>query len=211
MKKFRFFFIIICLLINIVLIEGENQLIKFEFYSVKKNFKDNLIFSIGENVFHIVEKGDTLFSLSKKYGVSIEYIVKINNLIDNKIKIGQKLIIKNSGLEFYSLFENYNIKLKTNHILKIYSNVNDYKINCFSPIDRGIIKDIQYINGYGQTIFINTNNYMIIIGGFDSIGVKVGQEINLGTYIGNIFKDSNISVSIFKDKKILDLSNFVKK
>lgn len=43
---------------------------------------------------HQVEKGDTLYSLSKKYNTSIEEIKKNNNLSDNSISIGQNLKIK---------------------------------------------------------------------------------------------------------------------
>lgn len=43
---------------------------------------------------HQVEKGDTLYSLSKKYNTSIEEIKNNNNLSDNSISIGQNLKIK---------------------------------------------------------------------------------------------------------------------
>lgn len=44
-------------------------------------------------VSHKVEEGETLYFLSRKYGVSVEEIKKANNLLDNSIKIGQELII----------------------------------------------------------------------------------------------------------------------
>lgn len=43
---------------------------------------------------HEVQKGDTLFNISKRYGVSPEQIQEWNNMKDNNIAIGQKLIIK---------------------------------------------------------------------------------------------------------------------
>ena len=43
----------------------------------------------------IVQKGDTLTKISKKYSVPINTILKINNLKDsNKIILGQKLILR---------------------------------------------------------------------------------------------------------------------
>ncbi len=42
---------------------------------------------------HTVQAEDTLYSLSKRYGVSIEMIQKANGLTGTDIKIGQKLII----------------------------------------------------------------------------------------------------------------------
>ena len=42
---------------------------------------------------HIVIKGDTLYSLSKKYNISIDRLLKINKLKDRTLIIGQLLII----------------------------------------------------------------------------------------------------------------------
>ncbi len=43
---------------------------------------------------HKVRKGDTLYSLSKKYGVTVDNLLKINNLSSSKLSIDQKLKIK---------------------------------------------------------------------------------------------------------------------
>lgn len=43
---------------------------------------------------YIVQQGDTLYSISKKFNTTVEDLVKKNNIIDNKIAIGQKLILK---------------------------------------------------------------------------------------------------------------------
>lgn len=53
-----------------------------------------------ENVFdHLVEKGQSLFSISKKYGVSVAEIKKINTLTSDQLSINQKLWIpKNLSL-----------------------------------------------------------------------------------------------------------------
>lgn len=43
---------------------------------------------------HIVKKGDTLYSLSKKYNVTVEKIKTLNNLLNNELSLGQELIIE---------------------------------------------------------------------------------------------------------------------
>ena len=43
--------------------------------------------------FYIVKKGDTLFNISNRFGITIDDIKLMNNLTDNGIKIGQKLIL----------------------------------------------------------------------------------------------------------------------
>lgn len=44
--------------------------------------------------FHTVKKGETLYGISKKYGASSKDIVAWNDIKNNEVKIGQKLIVK---------------------------------------------------------------------------------------------------------------------
>lgn len=45
------------------------------------------------NKVHIVETGETLYSLSKRFNVSIEDIKRFNGLVSNEISIGQELVV----------------------------------------------------------------------------------------------------------------------
>lgn len=47
------------------------------------------------SIIHKVSASETLFSISKKYDVSVADLKKWNDLTENKIKVGEKLIIKN--------------------------------------------------------------------------------------------------------------------
>ncbi|MBX7241413.1 MAG: LysM peptidoglycan-binding domain-containing protein [Bacteroidia bacterium] len=42
---------------------------------------------------HVVKSGETLYSISRKYSIAVDAIKKANQMKDNAIKIGQKLII----------------------------------------------------------------------------------------------------------------------
>ncbi len=55
----------------------------------KQNLSEN-----GGNVTHTVQRGDTLFSLAKKYDVTIEQIQQENRLTSETIKVAQVLKIK---------------------------------------------------------------------------------------------------------------------
>jgi membrane-bound lytic murein transglycosylase D len=44
-----------------------------------------------KNGYHIVVKGESLYSISKKYSTTVQKLKSLNNLKDSKIKIGQKL------------------------------------------------------------------------------------------------------------------------
>ena len=50
-----------------------------------------------DNNHHVVKPSETLFSISRKYEVSVNDLKKWNKLKTNDISIGQKLIIKESG------------------------------------------------------------------------------------------------------------------
>lgn len=43
---------------------------------------------------HTVKKGDTLYSLGKRYGVTVDQLMKLNNLSDSRLSINQVLKIK---------------------------------------------------------------------------------------------------------------------
>ena len=59
---------------------------------VAENNPVNMTSPSGEPIYHRIEAGDTLYSLSKKYGISVEKICELNNIQTNIIlKIGQKL------------------------------------------------------------------------------------------------------------------------
>ncbi|MEJ2114153.1 MAG: glucosaminidase domain-containing protein [Flavobacteriaceae bacterium] len=51
-------------------------------------------------VSHFVIKGDTLYSISKKYNMTVEEIQKLNGLTDTTISIGQELILKPTPKEY---------------------------------------------------------------------------------------------------------------
>ena len=44
-----------------------------------------------EGNYHIVKSGDTLYSISRKYGVSVQKIKEYNNLLTDEIDLEQKL------------------------------------------------------------------------------------------------------------------------
>jgi LysM repeat protein len=42
---------------------------------------------------HVVKPGETLFRISRRYGIEIERLKKMNKLPDDIIEVGQKLIV----------------------------------------------------------------------------------------------------------------------
>lgn len=50
-----------------------------------------------EGDYYIVVKGDTPYSLSKRFGLTVDELLQMNQIYDGNIKIGQKLLIKKSA------------------------------------------------------------------------------------------------------------------
>lgn len=74
----------------IALIE-KYELHTYDMQVLGKNYKKKKR-AKGKN--HIVVKGDTLYSISRKYGLSVEDLKKANGLDSNTISIGQTLLVK---------------------------------------------------------------------------------------------------------------------
>jgi LysM repeat protein len=62
-----------------------------------------------DSSYHTVKKGDTLFSLSKKYSISTGELKEINNLRSTRLKPGQQLIVKKMGPKTYTVRKGDNI------------------------------------------------------------------------------------------------------
>ena len=68
---------------------------RYKLYNFDKDVLGKSIVSVaGNHINHEVKKGETLYSLSKVYNVSVEDIKRLNNLENSELKIGQILIIK---------------------------------------------------------------------------------------------------------------------
>ena len=63
---------------------------------VKNEKIDTVISKNKKNNIHRVEVGDTLYSIARKYSISVDHIVKENKLENNTIYKGQELIIPKS-------------------------------------------------------------------------------------------------------------------
>jgi flagellum-specific peptidoglycan hydrolase FlgJ len=80
--------------------EGEVQKVKREdrvLTQIDQNTstatQDSLTQSTPTDKFYTVQQGDTLYSLSKRFGLTVDDLKALNNMADNNIKIGQKLVV----------------------------------------------------------------------------------------------------------------------
>ena len=69
------------------------DLTRYDIKKSKKSVAEKSKNIIKQKQTHTVQKGDTLYSVSRKYDISIEKLVEINQINDKTIYIGQKLKI----------------------------------------------------------------------------------------------------------------------
>ncbi|HPC38795.1 MAG TPA: LysM peptidoglycan-binding domain-containing protein [Exilispira sp.] len=161
-----------------------------------------------ESIKYKVEKNDTLYSISKKYNISIEELRKANNLKDKDIlKIGMILIIPKKPIYIYSPADNFDWELKTDKILLLYLKSNII----FSPLANGEIIYIGQISGFGNSVIINIEEYNVVISNLEEILIQKNQKVNLQTCIGYSVKKDVLNISVFFKDKMLNLKDFLKK
>lgn len=80
--------------------EGELQKIKREDRvlaqinnNIGKAVKDSLIHNTPAHKLYTVTQGDTLYSISRRFGLTVDALKALNNMADNNIKIGQQLVV----------------------------------------------------------------------------------------------------------------------
>ena len=108
--------------------------------------------------YHIVEKGETFYSISKKFNKSIEELKRLNNLKGNTLSIGQKIIINIFEIEEDKI-TNSNNDIRTNnefYVCPVFNEAisDDKKVKVFQ-IDKmwglGTPEDLdRYLKNHGE-------------------------------------------------------------
>lgn len=135
--------------------------------------------------FYTVKKGDSLWSIAKKYNVSVNELMMLNNLSTTLLQIGQKIKVKdinNSG-------NNYYIVQKGDSLWKIAS-LNNTNVNTLKVLNN-LSTDVLQI---GQKIIIPTNNKYIVQKG-DSLW-KIASLNN--TTVSKLKQLNNLSTDILQ-------------
>ena len=108
-------------LINQQLYVGQNLKIrKGDSFEVLECFGEDMIVNNSED--YIVKKGDSLYSIGKKFGISVSDLIKENNLDSSVLKVGQILKIPNNynyelytvkrGDTLYSIGKKFNVAVE---------------------------------------------------------------------------------------------------
>ena len=71
-----------------------HQLHRFDLQVLKEGYPVRINPPAYDYTVHVVQKGDTLYSLSRKYFMSVNEIMKLNRMNNSRLSIGQELKIK---------------------------------------------------------------------------------------------------------------------
>jgi len=139
----------------------------------------------GENSIYVVQRGDSLYSIAKKFNVSVDAIKASNNLQNNLISVGQKLVIPG-----FTESTGSNINYVVQKGDSLYSIASKYNTT---------VDDIKRLNNLatntltiGQTLRIPTKETIIIEP--DTGAPTNTYTVQFGDTLYTIADDNNISV-----------------
>lgn len=135
------------------------------------------------NDVYIVQKGDSLYSIAKRFNVGLSELKEINNLTSNLISVGQELTIPGVAPSDQT---------NTTYIVQkgdtLYSIANAYNISLDELVD---LNDLINSDIYpGQELIISSTNNEVVENPTDNLYVVVS-----GDTLWSIARKNNISVS----------------
>lgn len=167
-----------------------------------------------ETDLYVVKKGDSLWSIAKKYGLSVNELKNLNNLSSNMLSIGQTLKISGepitnndvyivkSGDSLYSIASRYGISVD---VLKGYNNLNSNNLSIgqqlFIPTGQ-IAENLvgtdydTYIVKSGDTLFSIANTYNTSVNNIRDINNLTSDILVVGQRLLVPINESVIDTSI---------------
>ncbi len=169
---------------------------------------------------HIVKSGETLYSISRIYSVTIDDILKWNNKKEATLFAGEKLKIYSTIKEEKNFSQNrrdFYFPLKSKQIVEnITKSKRGYVFNLketsnIYSINDGIIEFVGHINGYDKVVIIKSGEYKIVYGYLSEVFVEKGKDIKKGEIVGKVDYHSFVNkitfyIEIRKGKNLLDIN-----
>ena len=153
---------------------------------------------------YTVKKGDSLYSIARRTNTTVEDLKKINNLTNNLLSIGQRLVIPTRE---DILQEDYTIYTVKNGDT-IYSIARDFDVSVESLLTLNKLNSTELF--IGQQLLIPTNG-IEIVGVVDYI-IKPGDTLwrianNCNVTVDDIVKLNNLDSTIIYPGQIIKLSD----
>lgn len=174
---------------------------------------------LGSN-YYTVKSGDSLWSISRKFGVTVNDLKKVNNLSSNLLSIGQNLIIpgkKNNtssneyvvkkGDTLYGIANKYNVSVDN---LKSYNNLSadSLSIGQIIKIPDNKVNSNEYVVKSGDSLYSISRKYgvsvdeLMSVNNLKSTVLSVGQVLK----IPNSGKVTNVIYTVKKGDSLWSIA-----
>ncbi|MBE3127438.1 MAG: LysM peptidoglycan-binding domain-containing protein, partial [Candidatus Atribacteria bacterium] len=162
-----------------------------------------------EEIIYYVQKGESLWSISREYNVKLEAIIAANSITDaSKISAGQQLRIPNvpgTRSIIYNFIWPVRRRITSSYGMRVLSGRKDFHagIDIGAPTgtnivaaENGIVSYSGYMRGYGNIIILSQDEGYSTVYAHNSVNlVKKGQSIKKGSIIAKIGRTGNATGS----------------
>ena len=183
--------------------------------------------------YYVVKKGDTLWSIARAYGLTVEKLKSLNNLTSNNLTIGDSLIVKDSNgnndssssadnNKYYIVKKGdslYSIARSNNMTVDELKTLNNLTSNILSIGQRLIISSSSnvpnnvYIVKQGDTLWSIANNFNVSINDLKKINNKINNSLSIGEklIIPGKSNSENVNTTIYTVKSGDNLYSIAKR
>ncbi len=162
-----------------------------------------------KDVIHYVQKGETLWQISRKYQVSVQSIASANQISESrKLNVGQRLAIpepRSSSISSRSFIWPLNGHITSQFGIRTLRGRRDYHTGIdidastgalIKAVESGKVSFSGYINGYGNVVIIDhAGGYSTVYAHSASNLVKEGQNVKKGDIICKLGSTGNATGS----------------
>lgn len=172
--------------------------------------------------YYVVKKGDTLWSIARAYGLTVDKLKSLNNLTSNNLTIGDSLIVKDSSgnSDYSSGADNnkyyivkkgdslYSIARRNNMTVDKLKSLNNLTSNILSIGQRLIISSGSnvpnnvYVVKKGDTLWSIANNFNVSVNDLKNVNNKSNNSLSIGEQLIIPGKSTgeNVSTTIYTVK-----------
>lgn len=150
--------------------------------------------------YYVVKKGDTLWSIARAYGLTVEKLKSLNNLTSNNLTIGDSLIVKDSSEnsdnsssvdnnKYYIVKKGdslYSIAKRNNMTVDELKSLNNLTSNILSIGQKLIISSGSnvpnnvYVVKKGDTLWSIANNFNVSVNDLKNANNKSNNSLSIG-------------------------------
>ena len=150
--------------------------------------------------YYVVKKGDTLWSIARAYGLTVEKLKSLNNLTSNNLTIGDSLIVKDSSgnsdnsssvdnNKYYIVKKGdslYSIARRNNMTVDELKSLNNLTSNILSIGQKLIISSGSnvpnnvYVVKKGDTLWSIANNFNVSVNDLKNANNKSNNSLSIG-------------------------------